>query len=121
MTSSHRSHGNRGPLLSVSDTALQQIQTLMAQRGPQTLGLRLGVKPRGCSGYQYTMEYVDTIHPQDEVVETSAGVTLFIDPQAVMFFIGCEMDFLQDTLNSGFSFKNPNEKGRCGCGESFHV
>lgn len=110
----------RPPLMTLSDRAVTQIKTLLEKRERPALGLRLGVKTRGCSGYQYTVEYAETSQGQDEVV-TAKGITLFIDPAAVLFFIGCEMDFVQDKLTSGFTFQNPNEKGRCGCGESFHV
>jgi len=68
----------------------------------------------------YTLEYADERTPFDEVVETE-GVTILIDPKATMFILGTEMDFVEDKLESGFVFRNPNEKGRCGCGESFHV
>src|SRR5512132_522872 len=75
---------------------------------------------RGCSGMSYTLEYADEKTPFDEVVETD-GVTILIDPKATMFILGTEMDYVEDKLESGFVFRNPNEKGRCGCGESFHV
>ena len=74
----------------------------------------------GCSGLSYTLEYADQKSEFDETVEDN-GVTIFVDPKAVMFLIGTEMDFVEDKLKSGFVFSNPNEKGRCGCGESFHV
>ncbi len=108
------------PILTITDAAVEQIQKLIDQRGKETLGVRIGVRTRGCSGMSYTLEYADEQNPYEEVV-THNGVTVLIDPKAVMFVIGTEMDFQQEELASGFIFNNPNEKGRCGCGESFHV
>jgi iron-sulfur cluster assembly protein len=104
----------------VTDTAAQRIQALLAKRGKPSLGIRVGVRSRGCSGLTYTLEYADEKGKFDEIVEDK-GVTILIDPKATMFILGTEMDFVEDKLQSGFTFRNPNEKGRCGCGESFHV
>lgn len=108
------------PIISVSDAAAEQIQALLAARGKEFAGIRVGVKTRGCSGMSYTLEYADGQSEYDEVV-SEKGVTVFIDPKAIMFVIGTEMDYKTEKLASGFVFENPNEKGRCGCGESFHV
>lgn len=108
------------PIISVSDAAAEQIQALLVARGKESAGIRVGVKTRGCSGMSYTLEYADAQAEYDEVV-TDKGVTVFIDPKAIMFVIGTEMDYKTEKLASGFVFENPNEKGRCGCGESFHV
>jgi iron-sulfur cluster assembly protein len=106
--------------MTVTDQAAQRIQALLAKRGKPSVGIRVGVRSRGCSGLTYTLEYADEKGKFDEVVRDK-GVTILIDPKASMFIIGTEMDFVEDKLQSGFTFRNPNEKGRCGCGESFHV
>jgi iron-sulfur cluster assembly protein len=106
--------------LSVTESAASRIKALLAKRGKPSLGIRVGVRSRGCSGLTYTLEYADEKGKLDEVVEAN-GVTILIDPKATMFILGTEMDFVEDKLQSGFTFRNPNEKGRCGCGESFHV
>ena len=106
--------------ITISDVAAERIQALLAQRGKPSAGIRVGVRTRGCSGLSYTIEYADEIGEYDEVVEEK-GVTVLIDPKAIMFLLGTEMDFVEEKLKSGFTFQNPNEKGRCGCGESFHV
>lgn len=106
--------------MSVTDAAAKRIQALLAQRGKPSAGIRIGVRARGCSGLTYTLEYADEKGRLDEVVQDK-GVTILIDPKATMFIIGTEMDYVEDKLQSGFTFRNPNEKGRCGCGESFHV
>lgn len=106
--------------MSLTEAAAQRIQALLAKRGKPSVGIRIGVRSRGCSGLTYTVEYADEKGKFDEIVEDK-GVTVLIDPKASMFIIGTEMDFIEDKLQSGFTFRNPNEKGRCGCGESFHV
>src|SRR5882724_1222768 len=110
----------RKQALSVTDAAAQRIQALLAKRGKPSAGVRVGVRSRGCSGLSYTLEYADEKGKFDEVVEDK-GVTILIDPKAVMFILGTEMDYVEEKLQTGFTFQNPNEKGRCGCGESFHV
>jgi iron-sulfur cluster assembly protein len=106
--------------MTVTDAAAQRIQALLAKRGKPSVGIRIGVRSRGCSGLTYTVEYADEKGRFDEMVQDK-GVTILIDPKATMFIIGTEMDYVEDKLQSGFTFRNPNEKGRCGCGESFHV
>lgn len=108
------------PLVNISDAAVNRISALIAQRGKPTYGIKVGVRTRGCSGLSYTIEYADEAQKFDEVVEKD-GIRVLIDPKAVMFLIGTEMDYVEEKLKSGFVFRNPNEKGRCGCGESFHV
>jgi iron-sulfur cluster assembly protein len=106
--------------MTITDAAAARVQTLIEKRGKESLGIRVGVRSRGCSGLTYTLEYADEKGKFDEIVKDK-GVTILIDPKATMFIIGTEMDYVEDKLQSGFTFRNPNEKGRCGCGESFHV
>ncbi|HLJ19720.1 MAG TPA: iron-sulfur cluster assembly accessory protein [Stellaceae bacterium] len=106
--------------MTLTDAAADRIRALLAKRGKPAVGIRVGVRSRGCSGLTYTLEYADEKGKLDELVQDK-GVTVLIDPKASMFIIGTEMDYVEDKLQSGFTFRNPNEKGRCGCGESFHV
>jgi iron-sulfur cluster assembly protein len=107
-------------LMSLTDAAAERVKHLMSTRTDPATGLRIGVRTGGCSGMSYSMDFTLEKEPLDEVVEEK-GVTLFVDSKALMFLIGTEMDYVEDKLQSGFVFNNPNEKGRCGCGESFHV
>jgi iron-sulfur cluster assembly protein len=107
-------------VLQISDTAAEKIRGLLSQRAKPSEGVRVGIKTRGCSGLSYDIEYADQVSKYDEVVEDK-GVKVIIDPKAVMFLLGSIMDYEEDKFKSGFTFRNPNEKGRCGCGESFHV
>ena len=111
---------DRPALMTLSDAAAEQVQVLLSSRGKPSVGIRIGISTKGCSGMSYTIEYADEKGPFDEILEQK-GVTILIDPKATMFIIGTEMDYVVDKLQSGFVFSNPNEKGRCGCGESFHV
>ena len=104
----------------MTDAAAERVQALLASAASPRSGCAIGVRSRGCSGLSYTLEYADEKGKFDEVVEDK-GVTILVDPKAVMFIIGTEMDYVEEKLQSGFVFRNPNEKGRCGCGESFHV
>ena len=110
----------RPQVMAVTPTAAERVKALIEGRGKPTAGIRIGVRSKGCSGMSYTLEFADKQEPMDEVVE-SGGVKLLIDPKASLFLIGTEMDYEEEKLKSGFVFRNPNEKGRCGCGESFHV
>ena len=100
--------------------AVERVKALLEKRGKPSVGIRIGVRTKGCSGLSYTIEYADQKGPADEVVEQD-GVTVLIDPKATMFILGTEMDYVEEKMQTGFVFRNPNEKGRCGCGESFHV
>ena len=106
--------------MSVTPAAAERVKALIDGREKPTVGIRIGVRSKGCSGMSYTLEFADAQQPMDEVVETG-GIKLLIDPKASLFLIGTEMDYEEEKLKSGFVFRNPNEKGRCGCGESFHV
>jgi iron-sulfur cluster assembly protein len=110
----------RPAMMTVSDAAAEQVQVLLDSRDKPSAGIRIGVRTKGCSGMSYTLEFADEKGPFDEILQDK-GVTILIDPKATMFIIGTEMDYVVDKLQSGFVFANPNEKGRCGCGESFHV
>ena len=106
--------------MTITDAAAERVKQIMAKADKPAIGLRVGVKARGCSGLSYTVEYAEEVKKFEEVVEDK-GVKILIDPAATMFLIGTEMDFVDDKLQCGFVFKNPNEKARCGCGESFSV
>lgn len=106
--------------LTLTDAAAARVRELMDKAPGDMIGLRIGVKARGCSGLSYDVQYAKEKLKFEEVVEDK-GVTILIDPAAVMFLIGSEMDYVDDKFQTGFTFRNPNEKGRCGCGESFHV
>ena len=103
------------PPVTITQAAATQIAKLMANGGHQ--GLRIGVKKGGCAGMEYTMDYVDTIEPNDEVVEQN-GAKVIIAPMAQMFLFGTEIDYETSLLESGFKFRNPNVVDACGCGES---
>ncbi|MCA3260983.1 MAG: iron-sulfur cluster assembly accessory protein [Telmatospirillum sp.] len=111
----------RPPPITVTEAAVERVRALLDKRGKPSFGVRVGVRTRGCSGMTYTLEYADEKGPADEVVEPAQDVKILIDPKASMFVFGTEMDFVEEKLQSGFVFRNPNEKGRCGCGESFHI
>jgi iron-sulfur cluster assembly accessory protein len=108
------------PVITITEAAATRVKQLMSKADKPVKGLRVGVKTRGCSGLSYFVEYAEEKKKFEDVVEDK-GVTIFVDPTAVMFLIGTEMDYQEDKLQSGFVFHNPNEKARCGCGESFSV
>lgn len=116
-----RSPRVRPPPITVTEAAVERVRALLDKRGKPSFGVRVGVRTRGCSGMTYTLEYADDKGPADEVVEPAQDIKILIDPKASMFVFGTEMDFVEEKLQSGFVFRNPNEKGRCGCGESFHI
>jgi iron-sulfur cluster assembly accessory protein len=107
-------------VMSITDAAADRVKSLMAKAEDGTIGLRIGLRARGCSGMSYTVEYAKEVKKFEEVVEDK-GVRILIDPAATMFLIGTEIDYVEDRIQSGFVFRNPNEKARCGCGESFSV
>ena len=104
----------------VTDSAVNRIKDLLAQRNKPSAGIRILVETKGCSGMKYKIEYADEVNKFDAIVNKN-GVSVLIDPKAMLFILGSEMDYMEEELSSGFTFKNPNEKGKCGCGESFHV
>ena len=110
----------RPQVMRLSDAAAARIKDILARAEKPIAGVRVGVKNGGCAGMAYTMEYAERIEPSDEVVEDK-GVRLLIDPKAVLFLLGTEMDFKVDKLSSGFVFKNPNQTSACGCGESVQL
>ena len=101
-------------MITITSDAIEQVKKLLKDRGKYSEGIRIGVKTKGCSGLSYTIEYVDEINSGDEIV-IADDVNVFIDPKATLFLIGTKMDYVEDDLQSGFQFTNPNEKGRCGC------
>jgi len=104
-------------VMTLSEAAANRVRALMAASEKPIAGLRIGVKNGGCAGMEYTMEYAESPQAMDEVVEDK-GVTILIDPKAVLFLLGTEMDYRTDRLASGFVFNNPNQTSACGCGES---
>ena len=107
-------------IISLSDNAALRIKEIMSSADNQSIGVRVSVKAGGCAGMSYIMEYTKKVNPNDEVIEEK-GVKVFIDPAAVMYLFGTEMDYKKEEFSSQFVFNNPNETERCGCGESFKV
>ncbi len=107
-------------MITVTSNAIDHIKEMISSRDKNTLGVKVGISTKGCSGLSYTMQFVDRIDSNDEIL-TFDDVKIFIDKKASLFLIGTKMDYIKGELESGFKFINPNEKGRCGCGESFHV
>ncbi len=109
----------RPKVMSLSDSAAKRVAEIMANR-PGAIALKLGVTKGGCAGMEYTMEWAEEIGKFDEVIEEK-GIKILIDPMAVMYLLGTEMDYQVDKLSSGFVFNNPNQQGACGCGESVNL
>lgn len=105
--------------ISLTPAAADRVRHFLATRG-QGLGLRLGVRKTGCSGFAYVVNYADETHPDDLVFEDH-GVRVYVDPESLALIDGTEVDFVKQGLNEAFKFRNPNTKGECGCGESFTV
>jgi|TARA_Y100001970_G_scaffold200245_1_gene243519 iron-sulfur cluster assembly protein len=106
-------------LIKLSDKAAQRIKEILSN-DTTSLGVRIGVKSGGCAGMSYVMEYAKESKPNDELIEEK-GVKVFIDPGAIMYLLGTEMDYKEEEFKSSFVFNNPNETERCGCGESFKI
>jgi len=111
---------SRPQVMRLTDAAASRIKEVMARADRPIAGIRVGVKNGGCAGMEYTMAYADTIDPTDEVVEDK-GVRILIDPKAVLFLLGTEMDYKTDKLSSQFVFNNPNQTAACGCGVSVQL
>ncbi len=106
--------------IKVTERAAARIKDLLGKRGKESFGIRIGVKSGGCSGLSYYVEYANNANRFDETIETM-GVRVLIDPKALMYLVGTEMDYLEESFKSGFVFNNPNEKNKCGCGKSFNA
>jgi iron-sulfur cluster assembly protein len=107
-------------VMSLTDAAAQRLSEIMEASDKPVAGVRVGLKKGGCAGMEYTMDYATEIGPMDDVIEEK-GVKLLIEPQAVLFLLGTEMDYEESKLSSGFVFKNPNQTSACGCGESVEI
>ena len=105
-------------VIKLSDNAASRIKEIMSEADNSAIGVRVGVKSGGCAGMSYVMEYAKEVKKNEEVIEDK-GVKVFIDPNAIMYLLGTEMDYKKEEFSSQFVFKNPNETERCGCGESF--
>jgi len=108
----------RPAILKVTDAAAARVREIVAASGKPVAGVRLGIKKGGCAGMSYTMDVAESVAKGDDIVELDGGVRVLVDPAAVMFLLGTEMDFTVDKLSSRFVFRNPNETSACGCGES---
>jgi iron-sulfur cluster assembly accessory protein len=106
--------------MNITQAAKLRLQELIQNKKDNEIGIKLGVKKRGCNGLSYTMEYIKEKNRMDEIVE-SDGITVVVDAKAVMFVIGTTMDFINTATRQEFVFTNPNAKGSCGCGESFNI
>ena len=107
-------------VITLSDRAAERVKEIIANTKESIIGVRVGVSSGGCAGMSYVMEYAKKANANDEVIEDK-GVKVLIDPKAIMYLLGTEMDYKKEELSSTFVFKNPNETERCGCGESFNV
>ncbi|MGB7037524.1 MAG: iron-sulfur cluster assembly accessory protein [Xanthobacteraceae bacterium] len=110
----------RPQVMRLTDAAAERIKAVMTKAERPIAAVRVGVKNGGCAGMAYTMEYAETVNPHDEVIEDK-GVRLLIDPKAVLFLLGTEMDYKIDKLSAQFVFNNPNQISACGCGESVQI
>ena len=107
-------------VITLSDRAAERVKEIIASAKETIVGVRVGVASGGCAGMSYVMEYAKKANANDEVIEDK-GVKVLIDPKAIMYLLGTEMDYKKEELSSTFVFKNPNETERCGCGESFKI
>ncbi len=119
-TAAPRVRRPRPPAVTLTEAAATRVREIMARSDKPYAGLRVGVKAAGCAGQSYTMEYAAAANPHDEVVQDK-GVTILIEPKAVLFLLGSEIDYESDDLSAKFVFRNPNETDACGCGESVTI
>lgn len=105
-------------ILSITNAAASRIREIVARADKPVAGVRLGIKKGGCAGMSYTMDLAESVAKGDDIVELDGGLRVLVDPAAVLFLLGTEMDFTVDKLSSRFVFRNPNETSACGCGES---
>ena len=110
----------RPKVMTITDAAAERVRNAVLNSEKPVVGLRVGVKNGGCAGMAYTIEYAESIHPLDEIIEDK-GVTVLVEPKAVLFLLGSEMDIKTDKFASTFVFNNPNETSSCGCGESVSI
>jgi iron-sulfur cluster assembly protein len=110
----------RPKVLTLTEAAAQRVKSIMASKGPAVAGLKIGVKKGGCAGMEYTMDWAEAAGKFDEIVEQD-GARVIIDPQAVLYLLGTEMDYKVDKLSAQFVFNNPNQSSACGCGESVNL
>lgn len=106
--------------ITLTPAALDRVRYLLETRGKPSYGIRIGIRTKGCTGLSYTLEYADEKQPLDEEMRVD-DLVILIDPKAILFVLGTQMDYVEEQMRAGFIFENPNEKGRCGCGKSFHV
>jgi iron-sulfur cluster assembly protein len=110
----------RPQVLTLTTRAAERVRAIMTSKGPEVAGLKIGVKKGGCAGMEYTMTWADKVDKFDEVIEQD-GARVIVDPQAVLYLLGTEMDYKTEKLSSTFVFNNPNQAGACGCGESVNL
>tara|TARA_Y100001970_G_C14150071_1_gene812155 strand:- start:157 stop:492 length:336 start_codon:yes stop_codon:yes gene_type:complete len=108
-------------IISISDNAADRIKTIISEANNEVIGVIIDVDKSGCSGYAYKLDYAKKSNIKNLEIVESKGVKVYIEPKATMYLIGSEMDYTNDKLSSRFVFNNPNEKGTCGCGESFNI
>ena len=110
----------RPKVMTLTPAAVARVKSIMASKGPAVAGLKIGIKKGGCAGMEYTMDWAENVAKFDEVVEQD-GARVIIDPKAVLYLLGTEMDYKIDKLTAQFVFNNPNQQGSCGCGESVNL
>lgn len=120
LTPAPRARRPRPKVVTLTETAAKRVREIMAKAEKPYAGLRVGVKNGGCAGQEYVLEYAEAANPLDEVVEDK-GVTILVEPKAVLFLIGTEIDYVTTKLSAKFVFRNPNETDACGCGESVTI